>query len=245
MSNNKAFKYDGQGCIWEDVPPPYENDCVGDFDGWLYAKKQYDSRLSFTVPKEYLPTLSWDTVQELIEGIHYELFECDLCDGCGWYEGGKTLRTHCTKCDGNGAVAIPLPIDKIKTKREIWDKILAENRGVYSYYILEQVMEEYESQFKMAVPIPAPQPLKEGEQEKYPVQYCEGEDDIAFDFHEANSQAPKEGEKESDRKWLNLVETAFKHPYKAGRVHPGNNMNKDWEQFKKDNLPKPPLTNKL
>lgn len=28
--------------------------------------------------------------------------ECEFCDGCGWYEGGKALRTHCQKCDGTG-----------------------------------------------------------------------------------------------------------------------------------------------
>lgn len=32
-----------------------------------------------------------------------------------------------------------------------------------------------------------------------------------------------------------LIETAFKDSYKAGRVHPSNNMNKDWQQFKQTN----------
>lgn len=27
---------------------------------------------------------------------------CDRCDGCGWYEGGKTLQTTCEKCGGTG-----------------------------------------------------------------------------------------------------------------------------------------------
>lgn len=27
---------------------------------------------------------------------------CDRCDGCGWYEGGKTLQTTCHECGGAG-----------------------------------------------------------------------------------------------------------------------------------------------
>lgn len=29
---------------------------------------------------------------------------CDRCDGCGWYEGGKTLQTDCEKCKGTGVL---------------------------------------------------------------------------------------------------------------------------------------------
>lgn len=29
---------------------------------------------------------------------------CDFCDGCGWYEGGKTFKTTCHKCKGTGVV---------------------------------------------------------------------------------------------------------------------------------------------
>ncbi len=29
---------------------------------------------------------------------------CDQCDGCGWYEGGKTLMTFCRTCNGTGEV---------------------------------------------------------------------------------------------------------------------------------------------
>lgn len=31
--------------------------------------------------------------------------ECDLCDGCGWYEGGESIKTTCEKCNGTGMVA--------------------------------------------------------------------------------------------------------------------------------------------
>ena len=51
---------------------------------------------------------NWKDGQELEEEKDYELFECDLCDGCGWYEGGKTLKTHCIKCNGNGIIAKPI-----------------------------------------------------------------------------------------------------------------------------------------
>jgi hypothetical protein len=30
--------------------------------------------------------------------------ECDFCDGCGWYEGGKALKTTCEKCNGTGKI---------------------------------------------------------------------------------------------------------------------------------------------
>jgi hypothetical protein len=32
------------------------------------------------------------------------IVECDLCDGCGWYEGGITLKTTCGRCKGTGVV---------------------------------------------------------------------------------------------------------------------------------------------
>jgi dUTP pyrophosphatase len=31
-----------------------------------------------------------------------EMIDCDQCDGCGWYEGGPTLKTTCTVCKGVG-----------------------------------------------------------------------------------------------------------------------------------------------
>ncbi len=29
---------------------------------------------------------------------------CDRCDGCGWYEGGKSLQTECEKCGGSSLI---------------------------------------------------------------------------------------------------------------------------------------------
>ena len=34
---------------------------------------------------------------------------CDDCDGCGWVEGGKALKTICKTCKGNGVVPIEKP----------------------------------------------------------------------------------------------------------------------------------------
>jgi len=31
-------------------------------------------------------------------------FECGNCDGCGWVEGGKALKTTCRTCKGRGVV---------------------------------------------------------------------------------------------------------------------------------------------
>lgn len=35
---------------------------------------------------------------------------CDNCDGVGWYEGGRTLQTTCTKCGGSGLVNNCTPV---------------------------------------------------------------------------------------------------------------------------------------
>ncbi len=32
---------------------------------------------------------------------------CDRCDGCGWYDGGRTLQTKCERCGGTGVVRVP------------------------------------------------------------------------------------------------------------------------------------------
>lgn len=32
--------------------------------------------------------------------------DCDRCDGCGWYEGGKYIHTTCEKCHGKGYVIL-------------------------------------------------------------------------------------------------------------------------------------------
>jgi protein gp37 len=30
--------------------------------------------------------------------------ECDRCDGVGWFEGGRALKTSCDRCEGTGIV---------------------------------------------------------------------------------------------------------------------------------------------
>ncbi len=45
-------------------------------------------------------------------------FECDFCDGIGWYEGGPFLQNHCEKCDGKGYVWI----DQEKEIKHKWEK---------------------------------------------------------------------------------------------------------------------------
>ena len=29
---------------------------------------------------------------------------CPHCDGCGWVEGGETIKTLCAPCEGRGCV---------------------------------------------------------------------------------------------------------------------------------------------
>ena len=31
---------------------------------------------------------------------------CGFCDGCGWYEGGVTIKTQCPKCKGRGKIRV-------------------------------------------------------------------------------------------------------------------------------------------
>lgn len=33
------------------------------------------------------------------------MIECDYCDGSGWVEGGKQLKTTCHRCDGYGVIS--------------------------------------------------------------------------------------------------------------------------------------------
>lgn len=44
--------------------------------------------------------------------------ECRNCDGCGWYEGGKTLQTTCEKCKGRGVLAIERGVKRPITDAE-------------------------------------------------------------------------------------------------------------------------------
>lgn len=39
-----------------------------------------------------------------------QIQECDHCDGCGWTEGGSSLKTTCTECNGEGG----------KSKQPLW-----------------------------------------------------------------------------------------------------------------------------
>lgn len=45
------------------------------------------------------------------------LRECDRCDGCGWYEGGKTLQTRCEVCDGSGVIQTQSEAENAPTSR--------------------------------------------------------------------------------------------------------------------------------
>lgn len=49
---------------------------------------------------------------EIYEGDIFRIQEdcdeiCDQCDGCGWHEGGESLKTECTACNGTGSFIGP------------------------------------------------------------------------------------------------------------------------------------------
>lgn len=54
---------------------------------------------------------------------------CDRCDGCGWYEGGKTIQTSCEVCQGTGIVKRvpfvwpqppPTPLEAFAMSKDHW-----------------------------------------------------------------------------------------------------------------------------
>ena len=45
-----------------------------------------------------------------------EKFRCPECDGCGWTEGGKTIKTICKNCKGTGYIWINRAIPKADYK---------------------------------------------------------------------------------------------------------------------------------
>jgi plasmid maintenance system antidote protein VapI len=55
------------------------------------------------------------------EGIDFEFFECDDCDGTGSYEGGKYIETFCTTCNGQGVVVVPKTIDMEKDEEDVFN----------------------------------------------------------------------------------------------------------------------------
>ena len=132
---NDYFKYDEtKNELWADWEKPvwinWPNKMM--YQIYQHKMKQYNSRPHYSVSPE-LAKLLVDGQRIPANGFGH--FECDVCDGCGWYEGGETLKTHCTKCDGKGAVAIPLPIaekleivSSIKTNIQMEEKTLGEVR---------------------------------------------------------------------------------------------------------------------
>ena len=69
--------------------------CGKDFDGrdWL-------------VPSDQPAPILWESFQQFkahikeVQNPEPEL--CGDCDGCGWVEGGETLKTTCSTCKGTG-----------------------------------------------------------------------------------------------------------------------------------------------
>jgi hypothetical protein len=47
-----------------------------------------------------------EEVRQMVDArsVRAAMVECRQCDGCGWYEGGKTLKTNCHECGGTGRV---------------------------------------------------------------------------------------------------------------------------------------------
>lgn len=107
------FKYQ-QGELWLDIPEPnvkqftYIDDYAEMIWGEKYDKaiSDWNSRLHYPVSPELKNKL--EGKDGLFEN-EFQLFECENCDGCGWHEGGRTLKTTCVCCKGVGVFAIALP----------------------------------------------------------------------------------------------------------------------------------------
>jgi hypothetical protein len=77
--------------------------------GWPWSNmepldgfKPSDNRIRELQKAGALIAAEIDRLQRVSNDPQY--IECDLCDGCGWYEGGPTLETQCERCGGTGQV---------------------------------------------------------------------------------------------------------------------------------------------
>lgn len=97
--------------------------------GWIAKVKEYQSHLA-SLPRlavDPKAKVDWKDGEQLEENIDWRKFECDQCDGCGWYEGGKTLQTTCETCRGNGFIVQPLAkVDKWEERAKKFDDKLPE-----------------------------------------------------------------------------------------------------------------------
>jgi hypothetical protein len=65
-----------------------------------------------------------------------EMVECDQCDGCGWYEGGPTLKTTCQTCKGTGEV--------LKVKKQQMQSVVTSCKPVDCCQFCGYLVEEYD-----------------------------------------------------------------------------------------------------
>jgi hypothetical protein len=70
---------------------------------------------------------------------------CGDCDGCGWVEGGKTLKTPCSACGGTGASLASHPL---VSHRLTEDEARFGNYSVGRYALITEDMR------RLATPVP-------------------------------------------------------------------------------------------
>lgn len=69
------------------------------------AKLHMDNRAIYVIENRIKSLNEQKTDLTSITAMEVSLTQCMYCDGCGTYEGGKYLETHCKVCDGVGEVS--------------------------------------------------------------------------------------------------------------------------------------------
>lgn len=72
-------------------------------DGNAMRKRENRIRCLAHTEERFLPKGATQIVTSLLSSRAY----CERCDGCGWYEGGRTIQTRCERCDGTGVAPQP------------------------------------------------------------------------------------------------------------------------------------------
>lgn len=85
--NERIARMLSQWLAWEERP------AIGSKD--RAAAEAFITKHGYATLREFAPQI----------GLQY----CDRCDGCGWYEGGKTLQTLCADCRGTGVISMLRP----------------------------------------------------------------------------------------------------------------------------------------
>jgi rRNA maturation protein Nop10 len=115
----------------------WEERNVEAFKKWQKLNEAIDNPPYKEEAQNYMKPEYWkDKLPNLSKALEEEDFECDRCDGCGWYEGGKTLKTTCEKCGGTGVIKKPKQY-KEEVDKELYEDVQRDNSSFYTYFRID------------------------------------------------------------------------------------------------------------